>query len=244
MILVTSGDSNTYGEELVPDKLKSRLLGLSQHNINGSTLTNQTRLETEEIEIYRNTHNWPAQLGKKLNAEVINLGLPGSSNDYISRSILEWINYNYEFVKNNSAQLVFIVGLTSPNRTEFILGDNHWWTQFIPTSPNELVETYYKHLQNNNTDLYSTWKNIFMLQQTFVNLKIKHVFFSCYQPFLSGNLDLNTIKYFTNMIETKNLFKAVMYEYCSGCEQAPRFHFLEEGHKKWAEYLYQELQNV
>lgn len=109
MMLITNGDSWTFGCEIVDPVLLAKHPGL-QH------LTEIDHLI--ENDSYRLSRIWPTILSKLLNANVINLAEPGDDNssilirtqEYILRLLNQGMPANKLFV---------IIGWTSPERRDF-----------------------------------------------------------------------------------------------------------------------------
>lgn len=109
MMLITNGDSWTYGCEIVDPELLAKYPN-NQH------LTELDHLK--ENDIYRLSRIWPSRLSKLLNASVINLAEPGDDNASIlirtQEYILRLLNQGVP-----ASKLFVIIGWTSPERRDF-----------------------------------------------------------------------------------------------------------------------------
>jgi hypothetical protein len=238
--LILNGDSNVYGEELVPDQYKSLLTDknfmLFLFGESYSDMTDDDRLVCNN---YRNNYFFGKILGKKLNAlSVLNLAISGSSNDRIVRTTLEFIDNNYEQIYFNPENYQFIIGITSPNRNEFYKNETNTYINFCPTGNNEEVEYYFTRFSTDIGDADRSYKNILVLQNTFKQLKVKYKFFLTYGKFIDKELNLQHPTKYSNLLDKTNFIPIGMHEFLGGgYKKGPGFHYLEEGHNAWANFL-------
>lgn len=114
-IILTCGDSFTYGSEIIdpalsagkpePYKLEPMVSGLSDFS--------------PENDPYRISNIWPTYLGELSKSEVINIAKPAIGNQWIYHSTIGWILENYIEKQKPTDNLVVIVGWTSVLRKEF-----------------------------------------------------------------------------------------------------------------------------
>lgn len=239
MILYVNGDSNTYGEELVPDKYKELLV--KPYKGEPGAILDPMETETERLIFndYRLKHCWGAKLGELIGATtVINQAFPGASNDRITRTTFEYINSNYEDIKNNPNNYIFILGLSSANRNEFFYDNIGLYRNFCPTDTHEHVEYYFTRLCTTTNDLERSYKHIINLQNLFQKLNVKYKFFQAYVPKFSADLDINNPHMYANLIDTTHCIKETFHGYVGEhYPTGPRFHYFEGGHMAWAKYL-------
>lgn len=95
MLLLANGDSNTYG------------YGLSEQETNPHQWP-----RNDADKIYALTNSWPAKLAEKLQCDHANLARPGSSNDRIVRTTMQYL------AKHGTKDTVLIIGWTEPSRRE------------------------------------------------------------------------------------------------------------------------------
>lgn len=239
MILFTNGDSNTYGEELVPDEYKSKL-SLPYSGTSGCIIDPcETDEERKLFDEHRLSHCWSNQLAKFIGASItINYGWPGGSNDRIVRTTLEFIDKNIVEITNNPQNYLFVIGWTSPDRTEFYSEEYKVYKNFYPTSTDEDVELYFTRLCTDMGSKQRSYQNIVTLQNTFKQLKIKYKFFASYILYNMLDFDINSPNIYNNLIDTSHMIPQTMHGYLGNTyTKGPRHHYLEEGHHAWAKYL-------
>jgi hypothetical protein len=145
---------------------------------------------------YYNLYNWPAYLGKKLDAEVINASIGGGSNQRMIRTTLDYIN---SLDQNQRDDLVVVLGWTSAERGEIYIEDPRipGWHRFNMTQMfgdflydyerarvPDLVKAIEKYQEHYITSALSLVGSIevylqqqFMMKNTLENLGIKYLFF-------------------------------------------------------------------
>ena len=218
MKIVTAGDSFTYGEELAD-------------------------LQTA----------WPHLLGKKIGAEVVNLGRPACSNDKIFRLVFEHlIDYN-----SSKTDLV-IIGWTSPGRMEF--ADDIGYYDVWPGYGGNLFTRDGCHWRQELVNYISQYHNSKYLHKKFLQQVIMM------QNFLTARgiryVMLNTLQneyykqqpidnpdrsdYFKEIDQTHfiEFNKSGMIEWAEGCPKGLNGHFLEKGHQRVADRVYEHIRNL
>jgi hypothetical protein len=239
VILIVNGDSNTYGEELVPDEYKSKL-SLQYAGTPGCILTPcETNSERKLFDEYRSKHCWGYKLGELIGAnQVINLGWPGGSNDRIVRTTLEYIDSNHQNIKNNPDNYIFIIGWTAPDRTEFYVEQYKNYKNFHPTSTNEEVEYYFTRLSTDHGSRQRSYQHIVTLQNTFKKLGLKYIFFAAYPSYNIFDFNIFKPSTYSNLIDTSLIIQETMHGYLGNSyAKGPRYHYFEEGHAVWAKYI-------
>jgi len=109
MMLITNGDSWTFGCEIVDPEL------LAKH----PKIQHLTELDhLMENDSYRLDKIWPTKLANLLNANVINLAEPGDDNSSILTRTQEYV---LELLKQGVSpdKLFVVIGWTSPERRDF-----------------------------------------------------------------------------------------------------------------------------
>jgi hypothetical protein len=156
----------------------------------------QTQPEEFDIVEYYNLYNWPAYLGKKLEARVINDSIGGGSNQRMIRRTLDYINGLTRAEQND---LVVVLGWTSAERGEIFVEDQrlYGWHRFNMTQmfgeflypeqrqlvPDIIksVEKYQEHYIASGLSLIGSvemyLQQQFMMKNTLENLGIKYLFF-------------------------------------------------------------------
>lgn len=184
---------------------------------------------------------WPYLLGDKLNARITNLGQPAASNTNIIRKV---VNFYYDYD-------VIVIAWSHYARVEF--ADERGTYDIWPGS-NEAVHDHYhfphrkqlvQYITRYNDDLYSYQQyliNILLLQDF---LKFNNKKYIMVNAFGNGSMR------FLQNLELKILIDQVdttyflgwphdqMVEWTWGSPQGPGGHFLEEGHQRVADKIYE-----
>ena len=212
--IVAVGDSFTYGEEL------------------------------KKVE-----NAYPYLLANKLSANIVNLAKPGSGNKRMIRSVMDHI------VTDQPVDLV-IIGWSSPGRMEFADADGVYdiWpgrSGNVFESNNQLWRNDLLNYINKHHDpawIYKQYLLDVILMQNYLKSK------------MISYLMVTTVsnEYYHSTFHEKNLplSKEIdrdfylgwptdgMAEWTSGCKRGPNGHFLEDGHKKVAEKLYEHIRYI
>jgi hypothetical protein len=118
-ILLTNGDSWTFGSEIVAPEFFTKPM-----NSQGQYILKPGFCEVHsENDYFRVPRIWPTFLGNLLNTEIINLAYPGRSNDLIYDTTISWLIENYIKLNKSTSELVVVVGWSSPERTSIIYND-------------------------------------------------------------------------------------------------------------------------
>ena len=153
---------------------------------NGCSFTLGSELEGKENDLeFRRLNRFSHIISKKTNKTYVNISKGGCSNDYITRTTIEW------FETGNTCDLA-IIQLTQIKRTEYpskYFNDLSLFSlvNFFPHSKcretsedydqiKNAFEHYYKYVYNNTLGLYDFYKNIFILEQYFEKNNIKYFF--------------------------------------------------------------------
>lgn len=191
---------------------------------------------------------WPNLIADKLNASVDNLGQPSRGNSYIVRTAVEK-SLEYDIV---------IVAWSHFARIEF--SDDNGIFDIWPgrnVHPHFLGRelTYRKDLLKyitinyNDTYLYRQHLiQVIMLQSWFKQNNIKYLMLDAFEN--------NREYYFNQKDNVKDIVDQVdstyypgwpnnsMMEWTFGCEQGPGGHFLEQGHQRVADKIYEHIRNI
>jgi hypothetical protein len=240
VIVYANGDSNTYGDELVPPRFISRLPDINQAD--GSILKpRESRAELKELDTYRLKNAWPSVFGRSLGAsKIINEGERGGSNDRMFRMTLAWLSDNAELcAASKCGEIVVVLGFTGLSRTEKFNDDARFpaWTQIGPTfGPSDAHKAYYDHLHTFEGDFCRFWAGVVAVQNTCLLLGVDFIFFNAYPEHLSG-VDMIKPNRFSSLIDTNHMVPETMWEFCADTPMGPRMHFLSEGHRTWGKHL-------
>ena len=176
MKLIVAGDSWTHGSELKDPAVDPAIPDWSK-----------------EHDSYRVPRVWPTKLGKLLNAdEVVNLGKPAASNDWIVRNLTGWLMQEYISKGKNTSELFVVVGFTSPERKDFFYKGEKgpvgfWFTmwpawkhKYFDTNLDGWVETYQKYLWNSEEYIHRYLHQVHYLQLFMQQYKINYLFFQAF----------------------------------------------------------------
>lgn len=214
MKLLSLGDSFTYGEEL-------------------ADLDNA----------------WPHVLGRKFGAEVTNLGEPGCSNDTIVRKL-------FQHELNNTSDLI-LIGLTSPGRVEYAdsAGCYTMWPGYSGKSWSNINQhrqelQRYTTMNHNDAWLVERYlREIILLQNYFKQQNQRYLMVNvCNGDYYLKWIDNRPIiSMYSKMIDFTHFlgFKPEnsMTGWTFGASRGPRGHFLDEGHVRVADKLYEHIRN-
>lgn len=215
--ILTVGDSFTYGEEL------------SDRN-----------------------NSWPIQLGNRIGANVINMGLKGGGNKQMIRKVLDVMCGNTP--ERDPFDLV-VIGWTSPGRMEFAddCGVFDIWPGYAGNMFRkegqewrlELLEYINKY--HSSEHIYQQYLFDVALMQNFLKQQnMKFIMLStCLNEYyhhthhykMKQRVDLIDPKYYLGW-PTEG-----MAEWTQGCKRGPNGHFLDEGHQRVSDKLYECIGN-
>lgn len=231
MKIVVAGDSHSFGSELVPERFR---VGTQPYYLNLIP-----REHHSEIRAYRESHSWPAVLKRIIgdpDCEIINLSEPGSGNHRISMRLIEWLSIEHDVDENSN--LLVIVGWSSPERFDVWSDINQRWSTFYPSEPDLSTASsiYYKHMQSVKESYQRYFGQIIMLQRMLNDLGIKHAMFNSISDISFGKRFLGP---FERFIDFEKIFDQSMLGLgiSAGCKTGPGMHFLEDGHRLWAEKM-------
>lgn len=118
-------------------------------------------------------NSFGALLAKRLDRKPIHLAIPGGSNDWISRTSMSWVGDNFEKIKNNELDVLFLVHWTGAERWEYRFSESAFETPFVDHDH----DTFYRNLTigHNQVDslndfsksVYKTFTKMFASSQDF-----------------------------------------------------------------------------
>lgn len=214
--------------------------------------------------IYNKTHAYGPQLAKKNNFSFYNLGLPGGSNQYIFRSTIEFLQNHI----NPSEEYIFLIGWTSIHRMELRYDDHqihrhvihadYLDTKYIPYTlgtAKELMHTWhhrklldYAGLFFDDIQCLDEWAGFaFGLQKILQKKKMKYLMFNTCQELQETPNNKRIIQALdTNTYIKPTDSKAYFLEWGmqNGFEKTECWHFREDAHIAWAEYLDRECKRL
>lgn len=188
--------------------------------------------------------NLKVSYGKKL-AESLNATLhcharSAGSNDRILRT-------TREYLKKFTPDLI-IIGWSTWEREEWYNEDDGEWYQVNASGTDHVPKKWrdrYKEFVINidwADKVQKAHDKIWTFHQELTELKIPHLFFNCDLTFADIN---NRYDWGDNYLEPySSEFSYGRYLINQGCKHNKSFHFKEDGHQKWAEFLLPYLQKL
>lgn len=209
--LYAIGDSFTYGEELI-DK----------------------------------SHAWPQVLGSRLGYQVINAGEPASSNDKIVRKTLEYLT------EKPKVDLV-VIGWSLAGRSEY--ADETGYYDIWPGSRGNLFKhsnSMWRHelinhvtLHHNMEAMYKKFlQQVILMQRYLESLNIKYIMLNVLQNDEYKKHKFSNYIQYHEQVNTETFLgfdQSGMIEWANGCSKGPRGHFLEDGHQRVADKIYEHI---
>lgn len=138
--LLANGDSWTFGSEIMAPEF------LAAGGEKGYGMGNRYKKDREDWREYNNYYRipriWPTIVGNILEIpNVVNISRPARSNDTIYDTTIQWILENYISKNRNTDELLVVVGWSSPERKNIMLGDSGiendstLWMTLWPNTP-------------------------------------------------------------------------------------------------------------
>jgi lysophospholipase L1-like esterase len=189
------------------------------------------------------TDSWPNILANRIQYKLTNLSKPGGGNSSMVRHCIEQIN-NYDMV---------IIAWSHYARIEFAdeYGVYDIWPGCCGLAFSNQIK-YRKELINyidkhhNDSYLYQQYLcNIILLQSYLKSNQKRYIMLDSF-----GNNQTSERKNYTNLTEQidKTYFvgwpSKSMMEWTYGCPQGPNGHFLEQGHQRVADKIYEHIRNL
>lgn len=192
---------------------------------------------------------WPYVLANKINASVVNLGEPGSSNDSIIRRTLDYL-INPDNIKPD----VVIIGWSSAGRSEIADESGVWDTwpgsMEIPHYSVAWRSTLSEYISKYHSPEYYNKKYFqqVLLFQTFLKSQnIKYLMLNTRYRDYYRKVNFNEIEWYNSAID-KSLFiefdSGGMVDWADKCPKGDRGHFLEDGHQIVSEKIYEHIRNL
>ena len=215
MNLLTLGDSFTYGEEL----------DVPAHDC------------------------WPQQLANLLGASnLTNLGLPSNSNPAMCRQLIEYFSHDYNYTPD-----LVVIGWSSPGRMEFsdLAGSFSLWPGysgrlFRHQQPWREELLNYLNQYHNSEYLFGQFLNQVVFVQSFLKIRsIPYIMLNTVGNEFYKNTCLSKFGHYKNILDLEHYIGWPgdgMVEWTYGCNKGPNGHFLEDGHKKVAEKIYEHIE--
>ena len=176
---------------------------------------------------------WPELLANQLGWEVTNLAKPGSGNTRMIRTVVNEID-NHD---------VFIIAWSHWARIEFAddIGIFDIWPG-CSALPHEQFSPHRKTAVDYVTRYHS---DDYLIRQYLLNVELLETFLKYHKKkyiMLSAfGSPIKTNKTFTNYLGWPN---ETMMEWTYGTPQGPKGHFLEQGHKRVADKIYEHIRHL
>lgn len=194
----------------------------------------------EELDDLSNA--WPHLLGKMLRYEVTNLGEPGTGNESIVRKVLT----NYQ-----DADLI-VIAWSHFARLEFAdeCGIYDMWPGYGPWSQNAELAfrdefSKYFTMHHNDAYMYNRYLNNMVLLQHFLKCNSKKYVmlesFGNVNDRYLGNQQLHSLVDLTHCLGWPT---ETMTGWAHPCQIGPNGHFLDDGHRKVAEKIYEHIRHL
>jgi hypothetical protein len=192
---------------------------------------------------------WPYQLGKLLDANVLNLATPAASNDKILRVTMDHL------LRPHNIDLV-VIGWASPGRIEFsdefgafdvwpgysgnlFKKDNMYWREDIANYVSRYHNSSYLHCRY--------FQQVILLQNYFKSLNIKYIMVNvCHNEYYK-KINFDGMQDYSKHIDKQQFLDfetAGMLEWTNGCKKGPQGHFLDEGHDIVADKINEHIRNL
>lgn len=214
-MILTLGDSFTFGEELADQQLA-----------------------------------WPFVLAKKAECGVVNLGLPGNSNPTMCRQLIEYFSH-----KHYERPSLVIVAWSSPGRMEFsdAAGNFNLWpgysgTLFRQHEPWRVELLEYINRHHNDEWLFELFLHQIIFVQNFLqNQKIPYLMLNTVGNEYYKSLYISKFGHYQHLMDHTRFLgwpTQGMAEWTHGCTKGLMGHFLEEGHQRVADKIYEYIGNI
>lgn len=181
MKLVGCGDSWMWGCELV-DPIIDPISIEEQYNTNNKPQEVFNRHYVPENVAYRNKHRYQNLIANYFNFENVDLSKSGVSNNFIARTLLNFLADNDYLSGEDTSELLVIIGWTSPFRTNFYTDNELACFDLLPNFKNYVTdkelynfyEYYTKHFWSDNEVLLQYASTVYQTECILKTLKIKY----------------------------------------------------------------------
>lgn len=270
--LILCGESWAWGYELVDKQIESPdIYSLSIKSfirLNEAEHFDPWRLyDKPENNQYRENNRYAKFLADRLGVdEIVDLSLPGASNEYIQRVLITWLSEHGYLSGKNPDDLFISIGWTSPGRREFTRQDGklvhfgpwnlqyQYGTQFV----DDFLKLYITYFASEKESAVRYFMQAFQTQKMLQSLNIKYLMHQTfyYNFHLKKIEDLHIKeKIFKSLTQAeRNIWDAVdsktfaakettvanyLRSQDENCFQL--LHPNEHGHKKIADYFYDHI---
>ena len=191
--------------------------------------------------------SYAIQLGARLSANVVNEARPGSGNSRMIRNVIS-------HVSQWPTDLV-IIGWTSPGRQEFADADGVFdiWPGYGGNMFRNDGQTWrlelldYINQYHDPRYIYQQYLiDVIMMQSYLKQRGIQYIMLQTVMNEYYHHTYYSGMKSLTNEIDAENFLgwpNEGMSEWTQGCRRGPNGHFLEAGHQRVTEKLYEHIRN-
>ena len=186
---------------------------------------------------------WPAVLSTLTDCHVVNYGQSGASNGWITRKAIE----KCLELKPDLA----IVCWSSPNRYDFFPQNIDETARCVCVNPNwaerfSFVKDLYTQWHQDSGKMVEWLATMILLQNFFQNQNIDYIFASVFELPGQNCLDDFEVKKWLDMLDTSRYLgypDKNFLDWTRNTALGKGGHFLEEGHKRIAERMYDYIRN-
>lgn len=184
MKLINCGDSWAWGYELIDPIIHPTPIA----KLNGDPY----KLHLEPVhQAYRFKHRYANILAQKLNAEVVDLSMTGSSNHAIIRKLIDFLISNGYTDKDKNKDIFVCIGWTSPVRTEFWIDKFGYFYNYGPwfdsspfmrenTDIREALKQFTAYLHGEKKQVIDYYLQILTTERFLKSYNINYVMFQCF----------------------------------------------------------------
>jgi hypothetical protein len=194
---------------------------------------------------------WPYLLGSLIDYSVINLGLPGVSNDTIIRSLINHVTLEREPRPN-----LVVIGWTSPGRVEYSddLGEFSIWPGYTGKRFEndgskwryDLVE--YMNRYHDTGWFHRRWLHQVLLAQAFLKSQdIPYVMLNTLNNDYYRQIPFDGFMKIREAVDQDRFMcfgESGMIEWVDHTAKGPGGHFLDQGHEIVAKRIYEYTRNI
>jgi hypothetical protein len=133
--------------------------------------------------------SWPVLLGKILDIDVKNFGVPATSLDHVVQLLLSNFNHSPEYVDwhhNKDIEYSLVLAVTGSTRSMYF--ENREFKEIHINTPGMAVESYYKYLYSEEMRLFNLHRNIILIQNFCNVFNINVCFVSNWESIPTHNL--------------------------------------------------------
>lgn len=191
---------------------------------------------------------WPGQLAQILGYTAVNnAGYPGSSNDRILRTTIDWVLNDAPQLLKDGVEVLVVIGWSSPMRREFYIDEN--WRQLIPyhdysdTAGALLNRVYREVAWSDKESAIRFATQVISLKSVLENANIPYFFFNALESLNEINKNSNNeLSNYIPVLKTQKFFGSGFDGYEEITQTGKTTgknggHPDQQGHAEWARLL-------